>query len=192
MMYATRLYRLATSASRRSMGCGFCKGFRLPILPFPNNKRLNTQKYPAFASQLLPAKNPIQQQAANTGFLHYLAAEAAAATLEAAASTIEAPADIASEAAPLASEAAELTAACALEAASTAAFCAAEAADAPSAATVEAASCAAEAAWLAAGLLSPQAASNKDIKATDSSDFFMFNTFKYFLSLNKKQNESAK
>ncbi|MFC2293052.1 MAG: hypothetical protein ACFNLD_07475, partial [Kingella oralis] len=85
-----------------------------------------------------------------------------------------------------------LLAACALEAASTAAFCAAEAADAPSAATVEAASCAAEAAWLAAGLLSPQAASNKDIKATDSSDFFMFNTFKYFLSLNKKQNESAK
>jgi len=40
--------------------------------------------------------------------------------------------------------------------------------------------------------LSPQAASNKDIKATDSSDFFMFNTFKYFLSLNKKQNGSAK
>ena len=58
MAYPTGLHRLATSASRRSMGCGFCKGFRLPILPFPNNKRLNTQKYPAFASQLLPAKNP--------------------------------------------------------------------------------------------------------------------------------------
>ena len=68
MAYSTGLHRLATSASRRSMGCGFCKGFRLPILPFPNNKRLNTQKYPAFASQLLPAKNPYSTASREYGF----------------------------------------------------------------------------------------------------------------------------
>lgn len=68
MAYSTGLHRLATSASRRSMGCGFCKGFRLPILPFPNNKRLNTQKYPAFALQLLPAKNPYSTASREYGF----------------------------------------------------------------------------------------------------------------------------
>ena len=68
MAYPTGLHQLATSASRRSMGCGFCKGFRLPILPFPNNKRLNTQKYPAFASQLLPAKNPYSTASREYGF----------------------------------------------------------------------------------------------------------------------------
>ena len=186
MAYSTGLHRLATSASRRSMGCGFCKGFRLPILPFPNNKRLNTQKYPAFASQLLPAKNPYSTASREYGFSALFSSRSRCSHLRSRCFHHRSTRRhrIRSCAFGFGSSA--------LEAASTAAFCAAEAADAPSAATVEAASCAAEAAWLAAGLLSPQAASNKDIKATDSSDFFMFNTFKYFLSLNKKQNESAK
>nr|WP_314487581.1 hypothetical protein [uncultured Kingella sp.] len=140
------------------------------------NKRLNTQKYPAFVDKQI-----------NTDFASYFAAEAAAAdTSEAASFTIEAPAAIASEAAALTPEAAESTAACALEAASIAALCAAEAADAPSAATAEAASFTAEAAWLAVAFSSPQAANIKDNIATDSSDFFMFNTFNYFYIVESK------